>query len=113
VEGTGDVFYAVEQGGQIPALVTTQPTAHPCVNRIELAAANTAGTWLPPSYALGRPGEDAFLILDNCIDLATVAGTGDAARLAPTAELFIAVQWADIPAFAHMRTDDVSHAHRR
>lgn len=113
VEGTGGVFYAVEDDGQVPALVTAQPTTHPCVNRIELGAANTAGTWLPPSYALGRPGEETFLILDNCIDLATVRGSGDAARLGPTAELFIAIQWADIPAFAHMRTDDAGHAHRR
>jgi len=41
--GTGGVFSAVRKGGRVPAIIATHPTTHPCVNRIELAVANTAG----------------------------------------------------------------------
>src|SRR5262249_21544634 len=37
-----------------PALVYPMPTSHPCVNRLVLAAGDTAGFWPTPTYALGR-----------------------------------------------------------
>lgn len=71
VAGLEASFYRnVLQDGTVPALVYLQPTAVPSVSRILLAAANTAGVWIPAAYALGPAGGDAFLIVNNCLDLA-------------------------------------------
>jgi len=110
---TGDsVYKVVESDGSISALVAAQPTNLPCVNRIILAEESSGGTWMPPSYALGPDGGPAYLIVDLCVDLANpVPGEQ---LLAPGASIFIAMQWADIPDFAHMRTDDrsIMHTHQ-
>ena len=110
--GTGETMYQVKDGkGGITALVMPQPTALPCVNRLVLAAANTGGTWMPPTFALGPEGGDAFLIVDLCVDLAAPVSDPVGTRLAPNAELFIAIQWADTEELSHLRTDQKAHNH--
>src|SRR5262245_20961088 len=48
-------IYVIKQSNPIyPALVYPMPTSHPCVNRLFLAAGDTAGFWPAPTYALGR-----------------------------------------------------------
>lgn len=43
-------IYAIKQSNPTyPALVYPMPTSHPCVNRLVLAADNTAGSWPPRS----------------------------------------------------------------
>ena len=75
----------------MPALIYLQPTAVPSVSRILLAAANSAGVWIPAAYALGPQGGDAFLIVNNCLDLAQE----DNGVLKPAAMLVAALQWVD------------------
>lgn len=112
IDGTGGSFYKVVQpDGSISALVNAQPTNLPCVNGILLAEETSAGTWMPPSYALGPEGGEAFLIVDLCVDLASPV-PNDQELLEPSASLFVAIQWADIPEFAHMRTDQQSIMHQ-
>jgi hypothetical protein len=109
IEGTGNSMYeVVDPEGNIGSLVLAQPTELPCINRILLAEESSAGTWMPPSYALGPEGGEAFLVVDLCVDLADIHGD----VMAPGASLFVALQWADIPEFAHMRTDQESLMHR-
>lgn len=112
VPGTADRYFeVVDEAGARTSLLSAFPTTLPCVNTIMLAEETSAGTWMPPSYALGRPGEDAWLIVDRCVDLA--APTSSGALLSPSASLYIAIQWADVPEFAHMRTDQAqSMMHR-
>ncbi len=113
IEGTGGSMYeVVGTNGKIGSLVLAQPTNLPCVNRIILAEESSGGTWMPPSYALGPEGGEAFLIVDLCVDLADPVSVDGQALLAPGASLFVALQWADIPAFAHMRTDQESIMHK-
>lgn len=107
----GSVYEVVQPDGSVSALVAAQPTNLPCVNRIILAEESSGGTWMPPSYALGPEGGPAFLIVDLCVDLANPTTFESQQLLAPGASIFIAMQWADIPAFAHMRTDDRSIMH--
>ena len=92
VEGLERSFYrSVSDDGAVPALVYLQPTAVPSVSRILLAAANSAGVWIPAAYALGQQGGDAFLIVNNCLDLAQE----DNGVLKPAAMLVAALQWVD------------------
>ncbi|QNI84020.1 hypothetical protein SynPROS71_00181 [Synechococcus sp. PROS-7-1] len=92
VKGLERSFYrSVSSDGSVPALVYLQPTAVPSVSRILLAAANSAGVWIPAAYALGPPGGDAFLIVNNCLDLAQEEN----GALKPAAMLVAALQWVD------------------
>ena len=92
VEGLERTFYrSVATDGSVPALVYLQPTAVPSVSRILLAAANSAGIWLPAAYALGPAGGDAFMIVNNCLDLATA----DNGTLKPGSMLVAALQWVE------------------
>ena len=92
VEGLSKAFYkSVNAQGDAEALVYLQPTAVASVSRILLAASNSAGVWIPAAYALGPAGGDAFLIVNNCLDLAEV----DNGILKPAAMLVAALQWVE------------------
>ena len=94
VEGLVRTFYrSVNAQGDAEALVYLQPTAVPSVSRILLAVANSAGVWIPAAYALGPEGGDAFLIVNNCLDLAEAEN----GILKPAAMLVAALQWVDCP----------------
>lgn len=111
VEGSDGQFYSVirEQDGAATSLVSPQPTTLPCVNTILLAEATSAGTWIPPSYVLGKPGGQGWLVVDRCVD---IAAPNSMNTLSPSASLYIAIQWSDdVPEFAHMRTNDTSMMH--
>ena len=123
VPGTQNSFYQVlvtsnPANSKVAALVTTAPTNLPCVNQVLLSQVASSGTWMPPSYALGPKGGDAFLIVDYCVDLAQAAPSAAHAQqtvMVPGASLFRAIHWADTPAFAHMATGQTSimHNHKR
>ena len=92
VEGLTKAFYkSVNAQGDAEALVYLQPTAVSSVSRILLAASNSAGVWIPAAYALGPAGGDAFLIVNNCLDLAEA----DNGILKPAAMLVAALQWVE------------------
>lgn len=114
VDGSGGAFYQVVNSTKstVSSLVSPQPTSLPCVNRILLAEETSGGTWMPPSFALGPEGEDAYLIVDLCVDLADPGKVAQVPVLTPSASLFVAIQWADILEFAHMKTDQESVMHR-
>src|SRR6195256_3659608 len=77
----GSMYVVKQSNPTYPALVYPMPTSHPCVNRLVLAADNTAGSWPAPTYALGRYQLDsngramrdkpllAYLIVNICLDL--------------------------------------------
>jgi hypothetical protein len=112
MEGTANTFYQVSKpDGSVPAIICAEPTALPCVNRLVLAAANTAGIWMYPSYALGTKDGKAFLIVDKCIDLGVAKTRNGTRQLMPSAELFTAIQWLDTPDLSHMRTTEKGHQH--
>ncbi len=112
VDGTNGIFYkVVKPDGSTPALIYSQPTTLSCVNRLVLAGANTAGTWLPPSYVLGTKEGRAYLIVDKCVDLGLAVIKNGNNMLAPNGELFTAIQWADSSSLAHMRSHDKAHTH--
>jgi hypothetical protein len=81
------------------------PTIHLCVNRLVLAAANTAGSWPASSYALGRyplgdnglPMRDkpliTYLIVNICIDLGKSAVINRQPVVRPDAMIFLALHW--------------------
>src|SRR5262245_51326929 len=50
----GSMYVIKQSNPTYPALVYPMPTTHPCVNRLVLAANDTAGSWPAPTYALGR-----------------------------------------------------------
>src|SRR5213083_217885 len=50
----GTIYVIKQSNPTYQALVYPMPTSHPCVNRLVLAADNTAGFWPAPTYALGR-----------------------------------------------------------
>src|SRR5262245_11634056 len=50
----GSIYVIKQSNPTYQALVYPMPTSHPCVNRLFLAADNTAGSWPTPTYALGR-----------------------------------------------------------
>ena len=99
-------MYAIRQSNPTyHALVYPMPTSHPCVNRLVLAANNTAGTWPAPTYALGRyqldnnglPMRDkpliAYLIVNICLDLGESAAINGESVLRPNAMIIVAFQW--------------------
>ena len=105
-------FYQINKpDSSIPAIISAQPTLLPCVNRLVLAAADTAGTWMHPSYALGTKDGKAYLVVNKCIDLGLSNNQDGKNQLLPNAELFTAIQWADLPEFAHMKSTDQCHQH--
>ena len=111
VNGTDGQLYSVirEKDGAATSLVSPQPTTLPCVNTILLAEATSAGTWIPPSYVLGKPGGQGWLVVDRCVDIASPNSIN---LLSPSASLYLAIQWSDdVPEFAHMRTNDTSTMH--
>jgi hypothetical protein len=50
----GSIYVIKQSNPTYQALVYPMPTSHPCVNRLVLAADDTAGSWPTPTYALGR-----------------------------------------------------------
>lgn len=114
IDKTRGVFYVIASEGGFPALIYSMPTALPCVNRLVLAADNSAGSWPQPTYALGpSAGGEAFLIVNICQDLGKAVSVGPDKQtlLSPNAELFLAFQWADTEDMAAFRTDQKSHRH--
>lgn len=110
-QGVG-YYYSINKPGQsVPALVYVQPTILSCVNRVDLAAANTAGSWLSPTYALGSPEGQAYLVVDKCLDLGHAITQHNQQYLAPNAILFAAIHWADVEELKHMRTHQKAHVH--
>ena len=110
-QGAGYYYSINKPDGSIPALVYIQPTILPCVNRVDLAAAKTVGSWLTPTYALGTTQGQAYLVIDKCLDLGNVMLKQGQHYLTPNAILFAAMQWADINELKHMRTNQKAHVH--
>jgi hypothetical protein len=104
VEGSAGQYYKVGNA----SLVSAQPTTLPCVNTILLAEATSAGSWPAQSYLLGKPGEDGWLVVNRCVNLAALNSVN---TLSPSAALYLAIEWADVEEFAHMRTNDTSTMH--
>jgi hypothetical protein len=99
-------IYAIKQSNPTyPALVYPMPTSHPCVNRLFLAAGDTAGLWPAPTYALGRyqldnnglPMRDkpliTYLIVNICLDLGKSAVANRQSVLRPNAMIILAFHW--------------------
>ncbi len=108
VDGAAGQYYQVVGKNGIGSLVSSQPTTLPCVNTILLAEATSAGSWPAQSYLLGRPGEDGWLVVNRCVNLAALNSMN---TLSPSSALYVAIEWADIEEFAHMRTNDTSKMH--
>jgi hypothetical protein len=101
----GSMYVIRQAKPTFQALVYPMPTSHPCVNRLVLAAGNTAGFWPTPTYALGRyqldgngqPQSDkpliTYLIVNICVDLGKAALIGRQAALRPNAMIFVALHW--------------------
>ena len=99
-------MYAIERANPTyRGLVYAMPTSHPCVNRLVLAANDTAGSWPAPTYALGRyqldnngqPMRDkpltTYLIVNICLDLGTSAVVDRQSVLRPNAMIILALHW--------------------
>ena len=110
-QGAGYYYSISKPNHAIPALVYVQPTMLRCVNRVDLAAANTVGSWLTPTYALGTMEGQAYLVIDKCLDLGSVMTQDGKPYLTPNAILFTAMQWADLDELKHMRTNQKGHVH--
>ena len=110
-QGAGYYYSIRKPNKTIPALVYVQPTILPCVNRVDLAAANTVGSWLTPTYALGTIDGQAYLVIDKCLDLGSVMSENGKHYLIPNAILFTAMHWADLDELKHMRTTQKGHVH--
>ena len=96
VDGTEGVFYEVERpDGSVPALVYPQPTVLDCVDRLHLATTFSAGPCVWPTYALGRPDGEAYLIVNLCMDLAETPQDITASGLQPAAAFYVGIQWAE------------------
>jgi hypothetical protein len=101
----GSIYVIKQSNPTYQALVYPMPTSHPCVNRLVLAAGNTAGSWPPPTYALGRyqlddnglPMRDkpliTYLIVNICIDLGKPAVINRQSVVRPDAMIFLALHW--------------------
>ncbi len=110
--GTGGAYYQVSKpDGTVPALVYAEPTVIPYVNRVFLAGANTAGIWMPPSYALGDKNGKAFILVDKCIDLGLAENNNGTDHLKPSGLLFTAIHWAETPELSYMNSNDKTHCH--
>jgi len=101
----GSIYVIKQSNPTYQALVYPMPTSHPCVNRLLLAADNTAGSWPAPTYALGRyqldnngiPMRDkplmTYLIVNICLDLGTSAVINQESILRPNAMIILALHW--------------------
>ena len=101
----GNIYVIKQSNPTYQALVYPMPTSHPCVNRLVLAADNTAGSWPPPTYALGRyqldnnglPMRDkpliTYLIVNICLDLAKSVVINKRSVLRPNAMIILAFHW--------------------
>jgi len=101
----GSIYVVKQSNPTYQALVYPMPTSHPCVNRLVLAAGNTAGSWPAPTYALGRyqldgngaPMRDkpliTYLIVNICLDLGKPAAVGPQSVISPTAMIILALHW--------------------
>jgi hypothetical protein len=101
----GSIYVIKQSNPTYQALVYPMPTSHPCVNRLVLAADNTAGSWPPPTYALGRYQLDSnglpmrdkplitYLIVNICLDLGTSAVVNRQSVLRPNAMIILAFHW--------------------
>jgi hypothetical protein len=101
----GSMYVIKQSNPTYQALVYPMPTSHPCVNRLVLAAGNTAGFWPTPTYALGRYQLDSngrpmrdkplstYLIVNICLDLGTSAVANKQSVLRPNAMIILALHW--------------------
>src|SRR6516225_6869395 len=101
----GSIYVIKQSNPTYPALVYPMPTSHPCVNRLFLAAGDTAGFWPTPTYALGRyqldnnglPMRDkplmTYLIVNICLDLGKTAVINRQSVLRPNAMIILALHW--------------------
>jgi hypothetical protein len=101
----GSIYVIKQSNPTYPALVYPMPTSHPCVNRLVLAAGDTAGLWPTPTYALGRyqldenglPMRDkplmTYLIVNICLDLGKPALINRQSVLRPNAMIILAFHW--------------------
>jgi hypothetical protein len=101
----GSIYVIKQSNPTYQALVYPMPTSHPCVNRLVLAANNTAGSWPPPTYALGRyqldnngqPMRDkpliTYLIVNICLDLGNSGLIKQQSVLRPNAMIILAFHW--------------------
>jgi hypothetical protein len=101
----GSIYVIKRSNPTYHALVYPMPTSHPCVNRLDLAAGNTTGSWPTPTYALGRYQLDSngvamrdkplitYLIVNICLDLGEPAVISQQSVLRPNAMIFLALHW--------------------
>ncbi len=101
----GSIYAIKKSNPTYQGLVYPMPTSHPCVNRLVLAAGNTAGSWPTPTYALGRyqldnnglPMRDkplsTYLIVNICLDLGKAAVANKQSVLRPNAMIILALHW--------------------
>ena len=101
----GSIYVIKQSNPTYRALVYPMPTSHPCVNRLVLAAGDTAGSWPTPTYALGRYQLDSnglpmrdkplmtYLIVNICLDLGKPAVINRQSVLRPNAMMFLALHW--------------------
>ena len=101
----GSIYVIRQSNPTYQAFVYPMPTSHPCVNRLVLAAGNTAGFWPTPTYALGRYQLDSngapmrdkplitYLIVNICADLGKLAVVNQEAILRPDAMIILAFHW--------------------
>src|SRR5262249_6408582 len=101
----GSIYVIKQSNPTYQALVYPMPTSHPCVNRLVLAAGNTAGLWPTPTYALGRYQLDSnglpmrdrplvtYLIVNICLDLGTPAVVNRQSVLRPNSLIYLALHW--------------------
>jgi hypothetical protein len=101
----GSIYVIKQSNPTYQALVYPMPTSHPCVNRLVLAAGNTAGFWATPTYALGRYQLDSnglpmrdkplitYLIVNICLDLGNSAVVKRQSVLRPNAMIILALHW--------------------
>src|SRR5262249_30116058 len=107
----GSIYVIKQSNPTYPALVYPMPTSHSCVNRLFLAAGNTAGFWPTPTYALGRyqldnnglPMRDkplmTYLIVNICLDLGEPAVIHQQSVLRPHPMIILAF-------IGHVRAQD-------
>src|SRR4030095_16940877 len=93
----GSMYVVKQSNPTYQALVSPMPTSHPCVNRLVLGAANTAGSWPTPTYALGRYQLDSngspmgdqpmitYFVVNNCFYLGKSAVIDTQSVLRPNA----------------------------
>ncbi len=101
----GNMYVIKQSNPTYRALVYPMPTSHPCVNRLVLAAGDTAGFWPTPTYALGRYQLDSngvplrdkslmtYLIVNICVDLGKPAVVNRQPVIRPMAMMFLALHW--------------------